>query len=190
MVPKFPCGTMNRQANARIINTCKNCSAKCCRGLAVVLTLPEAIRMVEVTGLEPIDILQFSVNIDSKTTPHYPLLVNAGKGRAHEVHEYFIIIRREGKDCIFLNDDYTCSVYNDRPLVCRLYPYELDGRTLKKGALCPVNFVREENMEGDAARLKKDLYTHEKLARQWHAKYGREMPDMRRFKEYFCGGRK
>ena len=169
--------------NSKIVNSCRNCNAKCCRGLAVVLTIPEAVRLVEGTAMRPEEILEFNRNIDSKKTPHYPLLVKHEKG----VDEWFIIIRRLGRNCIFLNDDYSCSVYHERPYVCRLYPYELDGRTLKKGMLCPMNFVREENMESDALRLKMDLLKHEVIARKWCVERGKhgEKPDIGKFMEYF-----
>ncbi|MFA5929365.1 MAG: YkgJ family cysteine cluster protein [Candidatus Micrarchaeia archaeon] len=169
--------------NPKIVNSCRECNAKCCRGLAVVLTIPEAMRLVDNTAMRPDEILEFSRNIDSRKTPHYPLLVKHEKG----VEEWFIIIRRLGRDCIFLNDDYSCGIYHSRPFVCRLYPYELDGRTTKKGALCPINFVREENMESDAVKLKMDLLKHEVMARKWCVERGKhgEKPDIRKFLEYF-----
>ena len=147
-----------------------------------MLTIPEAKRMVKELGLPPEDFLEFSTNIDSKLTPHYPLLVqHAGK-----VHEYFIILkRRQKRDCIFLQDDLKCGIYGNRPHVCRLYPFELDGNDVKKGALCPVKFVRENGTDAVAAQLKKDLLEHGKIARAWHIKHGREAPDMKRFGEYF-----
>jgi len=166
-----------------ITNSCKSCTARCCRGLAVVLTIPEAKRMVAETGLSPEDFLEFSENIDSKQTPHYPLLVQSG-GR---VHEYFIILkRRQKKECIFLEDDLRCSVYNQRPHVCRLYPFELDGKDAKKGALCPAKFVKEEGTEKIAQQLGRDLLEHGKIARRWSASFGENgAPDMKRFAAYF-----
>ncbi|MFA6908235.1 MAG: YkgJ family cysteine cluster protein [Candidatus Micrarchaeia archaeon] len=169
--------------NPKIINSCRACNAKCCRGLAVVLTIPEALRLVDNAAMRPEEILEFSRNIDSRRTPHYPLLVKHEKG----VDEWFIIIRRLGRNCIFLHDDYSCAIYHSRPFVCRLYPFELDGRTIKKGALCPISFVREENMEPDAVKLKRDLLEHEVIARKWCVERGKrgEKPDMARFKDYF-----
>jgi len=152
----------------------------------VVLTIPEALRLLEATGVRAEEVLEFRRDIDSRATPHYPLLVRTREG----VEEWFIIIRRQGRDCIFLNGDLSCSIYNARPFVCRLYPLELDGKSVKKGALCPVKFAREANMEEDAARLKEDLLSHEVIARKWShdvgAKGGR--PDIARFLEYFKDG--
>ena len=165
-----------------IFNSCRACTAKCCRGLAVVLTIPEAKRMVAELGLPPEDFLEFSVNVDSKLTPHYPLLVQ----EEGKVHEYFIILkRRQKRDCIFLQDDLKCGIYNNRPHVCRLYPFELDGGKMKKGALCPVVFEKEEGTEGIADQLKRDLLLHGKIAREWTIRFGKQAPDMAKFGEYF-----
>jgi len=165
-----------------IFNSCRSCTAKCCRGLAVVLTIPEAKRMVKELGLPPEDFLEFSQNIEGKQTPHYPLLVQS-EGK---VYEYFIILkRRQKRDCIFLQDDLKCGVYANRPHVCRLYPFELDGQKMKKGALCPVAFEKEEGTEGIAEKLKQDLLLHGKIAREWSIKHGKEAPDMAKFGEYF-----
>ena len=166
-----------------ITNSCKSCTARCCRGLAVVLTIPEAKCMVKETGLEPADFLEFSSNINSKETPHYPLLARQGA----RAEEYFIILKRRRKvECIFLEEDLRCSVYAERPAVCRLYPYELDGKNVKKGALCPLKFVREEGTEKIAEQLRKDLIEHGKIARKWAIKYGEKgVPDMKKFAEYF-----
>ncbi len=169
--------------NPNIINSCKGCTARCCRGLAVVLTIPEALRLIHATGMRAEEILEFRKDVNSRETPHYPLLVHTHKG----VEEWFIIIRRQARDCIFLNPDLACSLYSDRPFVCRLYPFELDGKTLKKGALCPVKFVREPNIEWDALHLKRDLLSHEVMARKWSHERGSkgEEPDMKEFPEYF-----
>jgi Fe-S-cluster containining protein len=167
----------------KIVNSCKSCTARCCRGLAVVLTIPEALRLLEATGARPGEILEFNCNVDSRRTPHYPLLVKTPRG----VEEWFIIIRRAEHDCIFLNEDLSCKIYSARPYVCKLYPFELDGKSFKKGALCPKRFEREAGTDNDAEELKKDLYSHEVIARKWGIERGAngEMPDIAKFWEYF-----
>lgn len=165
-----------------IVNSCKGCTARCCRGLAVVLTIPEAKRMVKDTGLAPEEFLEFSNNINSRETPHYPLLARRGS----IVEEYFIVLKRRRKvECIFLGDDLACTVYSERPYVCRLYPFELEGKQMKKGALCPIKFEPEGNVERDAKALQKDLIEHGKMARKWCVKHGNEAPGMKKFREYF-----
>ncbi|VVB99648.1 Putative zinc- or iron-chelating domain protein [uncultured archaeon] len=169
-------------ASPSIVNSCRDCTARCCRGLAVVLTIPEAKRMVAEIGLAPDEFLEFSNNINSRETPHYPLLVRHGS----EVLEYFIILKRRRKvECAFLEEDLRCSVYEHRPHVCRLYPFDLEGKNVKKGALCPVKFVREAGTEEIARQLGKDLIEHGKIARKWAVKHGNKVPEMKKFAEYF-----
>ena len=167
----------------KIVNSCRSCTARCCRGLAVVLTIPEAQRLLDATGARPEEILEFNCNVDSRRTPHYPLLVKTESA----VEEWFIIIQRKGHDCIFLNSDLSCKIYSARPFVCKLYPFELDGVSFKKGALCPVKFAREAGTDNDAEELKKDLYKHEVIARKWGIERGAkgEKPDIVKFSEYF-----
>lgn len=167
----------------KITNACRNCTARCCRGLAVVLTIPEALRLLEKTGKEASEILEFTNDIDSRKTPHYPLLVRKGGG----VEEWFIIIRRAKESCIFLREDMACEIYSARPFVCRLYPFELDGKEVKKGALCPVKFKKDRDIAVSAKELKKDLLLHEKLAREWVASAGSfgERPTAEGFCRFF-----
>ncbi len=171
------------QISPAITNSCKSCTARCCRGLAVVLTIPEAKRLLAAVNAPAEDFLEFSDQIDSKKTPHYPLLVKDGSG----VREFFVVLKRRRKvDCIFLGGDLACTIYSDRPHVCRLYPFELDGDRMKKGALCPCEFKREPGTDESAAQLKEDLQKHGKIARAWSVKFGgRGVPDMKKFRQYF-----
>jgi len=56
---------------------------------------------------------------------------------------------------------------------------------VKKHALCPVKFEREEGTEKVAEQLRRELLEHGRLAREWHGKFGNEAPDIKRFGEYF-----
>jgi Fe-S-cluster containining protein len=140
--------------------------------------------MVSELHLAPEDFLEFSSNINSKETPHYPLLVR--RGQRGDVEEWFIILQRRRKvDCIFLCENLACTIYPHRPHVCSLYPFELDGKEQKKGCLCPVKFVREPGTENVAKQLQADLHGHGKIARAWAIKFGNKAPDMKKFSEYF-----
>lgn len=168
------------QISPAITNSCRSCTAKCCRGLAVVLTVPEAKRMVASLGLAPQDFLEFSSQIDSKKTPHYPFLAKAKGG----IVDYHIVLKRRPVDCAFLGEDLACTVYEDRPHVCRLYPFDLDAKEMKKHALCPVKFEKEPGTAGVAKQLQQDLHEHGKIVRRWNVEHG-EIPDIKKFSQYF-----
>jgi hypothetical protein len=40
----------------------------------------------------------------------------------HPTSQLFIIEQRNGRDCIFLDKDRLCSIYEKRPEVCRKFP--------------------------------------------------------------------
>jgi Fe-S-cluster containining protein len=170
--------------SSSIVNSCKGCDGRCCKGLAVVLTIPEAVRLVKALGKKPEEMLECSCEIDSKETPHYPILVKSADG----VKEYFIIVKRGGQhECRFLGSDNRCSIYKDRPHVCRLYPFMLDGKTVKKKALCPVKFEKDPEMPEMAELIGKDMEEHGKLARKWSAQNAAKgkVPDMKNLLEEF-----
>lgn len=157
--------------SASITNSCRSCDAKCCRGLAVVLTIPEALRLQQALSKPPGDFLELSGCVDSRKTPHFPIFSTEGR----QVREFFIIIKKQpGGDCIFLNADKTCKIYPHRPFVCRLYPFELtDCKRQKKGALCPINFIREPQTDSEAESLEADLKLHGTMARRWNVEKGK-----------------
>ena len=162
---------------------CKSCDARCCRGLAVVLTIPEALRLQKALGKPPEEFMEFSSSVNYRRTPHYPLLAKTEAG----ITEYFIILKKQPGDnaCIFLNKLNMCGIHRDRPHVCRLYPFDFDAKKMKKTALCPKKYPKEEEMEATARALLSDLHEHGVMARGWSAGRAGEVPDMRKFLEYF-----
>jgi Fe-S-cluster containining protein len=160
----------------KIINSCKSCTARCCRVLSVVLTVPEAIRLVRASGKAPHEILEFTSGVNYKHTPHYPVLALENG----QLHDYFIVIRHSGEDCIFLGRDLACALYKDRPFVCQLYPFDLDGAEMKKKALCPVKFAKEKEMPRVAEALRADLLRHGEIVRKWNVSH-KEKPTLEAF---------
>jgi len=168
-------GAANETPFSAVVNSCRSCNSKCCRGLAVVLTIPEAIRLKENLALKPEEYLELTDLVDSRKTPHFPLLAGEG-GR---LREYFIIIKKKNgnNDCFFLNQAGTCGSYSCRPSVCKLYPFELtDSKRQKKGALCPIKFIREPQTDREAELLEEDLKRHGIMARRWNIELGKISP--------------
>lgn len=76
--------------------------------------------------------------------------------------------------CIFLNSDYTCGIYEYRPSVCRVYPFSFQTKLSKPqifthaNKLCPPSAHGEVNWQQlkqvaldiiqDAQRIKQTLY--------------------------------
>ena len=159
-----------------IVNACKHCTARCCRVLSVVLTVPEAVRLVRASGKAPQEILEFTSGVNYQHTPHYPVLA-LERG---QLHDYFLVICHSGEDCIFLGRDLACALYSQRPFVCQLYPFDLDGAEMKKKALCPVKFAKEKEMPAVAEALRADLLKHGEIVRKWNVSH-KEKPTLENF---------
>ena len=166
----------------KIINSCKSCTARCCRVLSVVLTVPEAVRLVRASGKQPQEILEFTSGVNYRHTPHYPVLAQ----ESGQLRDYFLVIRHSGEDCIFLGRDLACVLYSNRPFVCQLYPFDLDGAEMKKKALCPVKFARENDMPAVAERLRADLLKHGEIVRKWNVQH-KEKPAVEAFFAFLEG---
>lgn len=98
---------------------CRECSA-CCRRVAedsnLVIVSPAEVRAImAATGMA----------WDEVAEP-YPDFIDAGNGG-----EYTLAwcIRRTADACIFLRNG-RCSIYANRPWICRTYPFMLDGDDL------------------------------------------------------------
>jgi hypothetical protein len=100
----------------------------------------------------------------------YPEALDDGDGRRYTLGW---CVRRDGTACRFLEAG-RCSVYADRPWICRTYPFMLDGDELTvsacEGLGRPVSFaaalqiahdliLRRAAEEEDAARIKTVLAT-------------------------------
>ena len=164
------------------INPCLGCDGRCCKGLTVILTVPEALTLLKKTKLRPEQILEFSCQIDPNSVPHYPILVK----QKNELKQYFIIIKR-AKKCIFLDENNKCKIYENRPNVCRIYPFELDGKTLRERYLCAMAFKKTGEIENSAQELQSFLKLHGIVIREWNVKNSTQQDflDIKNFLEYF-----
>ncbi|MES2199114.1 MAG: YkgJ family cysteine cluster protein [Chlamydiota bacterium] len=76
---------------------CK-CKAICCGIIDFPKNLWEKIKNKVVTN--PVEVIEFSKELND---------------------ELSIILVTETRYCAFLNKDYTCNIYEERPIVCREY---------------------------------------------------------------------
>ena len=79
-------------------NPCTGCNQNCCVGMSYLrLTVPEYERL-------------FAEHRDK-------LIVQKKKA-------YYVVFAKEGQACPYFQDG-ACTIYNDRPIECRLFPYSL-----------------------------------------------------------------
>lgn len=96
---------------------CRLCG-ECCSGPAneVLVSPSEIERLMKVTGFSR-----------EKIAEPYPEWITFPDGRSYTFG--WVLKRDEDTNCIFLKEK-KCQVYEDRPHLCRTYPFMLDGEEL------------------------------------------------------------
>jgi Fe-S-cluster containining protein len=119
---------------------CHSCG-HCCTEVICLPTPWDVIRIVKGTKLRPLEFLEFITPEDisgvMKSDPTW--LVCGGE-------KYMMALKRGPKGCYFLDKKTKlCSIYEHRPILCRLYPMrvqetrdgEFKGFTLHTSVGCP-----------------------------------------------------
>jgi len=119
---------------------CHSCG-HCCTDVVCLPTPWDVIRIVRATGLRPGRFLEFltpdEISEVSKSDPTW-LECNGQR--------YIMALRRGKRGCYFLDkQSRRCTIYADRPILCRLYPFRLQenrdgafrGFTLHTDIGCP-----------------------------------------------------
>ncbi len=113
----------------------------CCKDVICLPTPFDVVRIVKATGENPHRFLEF-VTADEieEVDKNDPTWLEAGGER------YLMALRRGKKGCHFLDKrTKRCTIYEHRPILCRLYPFKLQesrkgkfkGFTLHKDVGCP-----------------------------------------------------
>ncbi|MBI5093074.1 MAG: YkgJ family cysteine cluster protein [Candidatus Hydrogenedentes bacterium] len=104
---------------------CHHCN-HCCTDVVCLPTPWDVIRIVRDTGADPREFLEFITpdEIEEVATNDPTWLRCSGQ-------KYLMALRRDENGCHFLNKATRyCSIYESRPLLCRLYPFKLlESRT-------------------------------------------------------------
>lgn len=122
--------------------TCSRvCKARCCQGPSPTLTVFDVARILRYIQASPRDLTNyFEIYTHSEYTENI-LPTRTGtrlsrdtlrvlRERLGDLYESLLIIKlrkREDNSCIFLTEDYRCSIYPVRPLGCRAYPLKVTG---------------------------------------------------------------
>lgn len=120
--------------------SCHHCN-HCCTDVVCLPTAWDVRRIIRATGKDPNNFLEF-------LTPEEVEGVTKNDGAWLEIdgERYMMALKRTEKGCHFLNKKTKyCSIYESRPMLCRLYPFLLqqtrDGAyksfTLHKNVGCP-----------------------------------------------------
>ena len=97
---------------------CTSCG-NCCRDLRVPVTHADLRRLVEATGLDPAQIVDWVPTgaVDLVGEPGSLVVLDHADGRA------LMALAQNAAACRFLGADERCEVYAARPANCSLYPF-------------------------------------------------------------------
>ncbi len=87
--------------------------------------------------------------IDKKTCWECQQCGECCKGIILTRHESLSVVKEGKVVCRFLGEDKHCTNYDERPFICRLYPFVIDVRTIvdEKGTARPRKAFELENMK-------------------------------------------
>jgi Fe-S-cluster containining protein len=131
---------------------CHSCG-HCCTDVVCLPAPADVIRIVKRTKIHPKKFLEFLTPEEiTGVESNDPTWLKCGD------EKYMMALKRGKKGCYFLNKKTGfCRIYDDRPFLCRLYPFKLQetrkgkfkGFTLHKDVGCP----RNRDGKADAAAL-------------------------------------
>lgn len=127
--------------NNAVRYTCVTCGI-CCKDRLVPLTMGEAEQWLERGDDVAVILEAFSPLPEGAETPEYlhntsrATKVSAGKS---DIHVIAIFTGNALKQCPNLRADNLCGIYEERPLVCQIYPMEINPfiSISKENKLCP-----------------------------------------------------
>ncbi|MBP2030619.1 Fe-S-cluster containining protein [Methanohalophilus levihalophilus] len=132
---------------------CTRCG-KCCRGSFgdnSVLLNSEDLDVLEKDSLKADFVIPM---IDFSDMNGYQLVDEDGF-----VHTFgWMLKRKQNMDCIFLEKDYRCRIYDSRPYLCRTYPFFLNEGTLE---VCECEGLGK-SISSEAAKELATLIVHRK----------------------------
>ncbi|MBI5224108.1 YkgJ family cysteine cluster protein [Candidatus Micrarchaeota archaeon] len=156
-------------------NPCQICTAKCCRNYTVSLTAADLEKLFRT---KTDDIYKHIAAIDAtgfdpKLVPRVKLTKENGK----EGDFILCLVRDRKETCSFLGKGNLCTIYENRPRNCRIYPFRLD----EKGGLkyvekyrCPVdwklNTKAAKSFEKDITIQKKEVHEYKVICDAWNGK--------------------
>lgn len=122
--------------------SCHHCG-HCCTEVVCLPTPWDVVRIVKNTGKDPLDFLEFLTPEEIEDVDETdPTWLYCGDER------FLMALRRDHKGCFFLDKQTRyCTIYESRPILCRLYPFKLEesregkfkGFSLHTDVGCPRN---------------------------------------------------
>ncbi len=162
---------MHAEISMELGGPCSECDALCCRKYSVCLNGRDIMRIFNNTNnFEWIDITE-AKNVDPEIA-HSFSVYNDGK-----IEDYILILRMtDDENCTFLKKNNHCKIYELRPMICRIYPFnqKISGRLeYKENFRCPMrwelNEKDSEKLIKDIEKNKQEVSEYKKWCDEWNA---------------------
>ena len=150
-----------------ISGACLRCG-NCCTRFGVCVTPFDILRIVEATGLAPSRFVS-SIPEPSDRERTEPAILIDGEPR-------LLVLRwKRARICMFFSKK-GCRIYEDRPMLCRTYPFRFETGHRTNGHLvdmgsraCPM-FWKSSNpqYESDLLRYESELKRYRAIAEKWN----------------------
>ncbi len=141
-------------SNLSACERCVNEGGSCCTGSGsgIFVTLHDVLRITKVTNLEPEQIAVFKEVKESFAKgieESDPFMFEA-----YRDNKVLQLIRKDG-NCHFLIDKEGCQVFNDRPAICRMFPFSF---SFKKDGSVKVQIPKAKKQKKEDCTILQENY--------------------------------
>lgn len=143
------------------MESCMRCG-RCCTSFGVCVTPFDIIRLSKATGRNASDFVM-AVEEPPERERGEPAVLIRG------MRSLIVLKWRSGRDCMFY-DGKGCSIYNDRPMLCRTYPFILHGGRLQslRCRACPVPWKADKSYGFDLEKYESEVNAYRRIADKWN----------------------
>lgn len=140
---------------------------KCCTSFGVCITSFDIARIVKASNgkLKPYDFVAITSEPPERERIEPAVFIEGAP--------YLLILKwKKAQDCIFYEKGIGCIAYLSRPMLCRTYPFRLEGNQLKnmKSRACPEAWAPEGDSQyaTDLKTYEKELTEYKKIVDKWN----------------------
>ncbi|MFH1222232.1 MAG: YkgJ family cysteine cluster protein, partial [Candidatus Micrarchaeota archaeon] len=147
---------------------CLRCG-KCCTQFGVCITPFDLLRLQEATGKPASAFVSLVVDRQERERKEPAILIDGSY--------WLLTLARDAKEVCCFYTGKGCSVYGDRPILCRCYPFVWRGKLkpLKSRACIAIwnpNEKEAKEYEQDAKQYAKEIRAYRIIAKEWNKRGG------------------
>jgi Fe-S-cluster containining protein len=148
---------------------CLRCG-RCCTQFGVCITLFDIKRIADATGKAPMHFISLIDDYENRERKE-PAIIIDGK-------PMLLVLKRDAKEVCCFYSGNGCAAYENRPMLCRCYPFVLqNGKLIElKSRACQKKWVLDDDekaqYERDASQYEKELAAYKRIADEWNKRGG------------------